>query len=137
MFYRKGFLAHLLAFLGSSSFPRHRTSSDPSSPKKKSQAQDYLVNTFLTVSFIRRLIIRRLENDRPSITPLDQFSPREVLRSLSSPQVIMVFIMFFMLGTILYGLANFLPSIVSQFGFSPNKTQLLSVGPFAGGFFCE
>jgi len=47
----------------------------------------------------------------------------------------MVFIMFFMIGTTLYGLALFLPSIVSQLGFSPNKTQLLSVGPFAAGFF--
>ena len=37
----------------------------------------------------------------------------------------------------LYGLALFLPSIVSQLGFSPNKTQLLSVGPFAAGFFGE
>ena len=49
----------------------------------------------------------------------------------------MVFIMFFMVGTMLYGLALFLPSIVSQLGFSPNKTQLLSVGPFAAGFFGE
>ena len=49
----------------------------------------------------------------------------------------MVFIMFFMVGTMLYGLALFLPSIVSQLGFSPTKTQLLSVGPFAAGFFGE
>jgi len=33
-----------------------------------------------------------------------------------------------------YGLAYFLPSIVKQLGFSSNKTQLLSVGPFAAGF---
>ena len=43
----------------------------------------------------------------------------------------MVFIMFFLEGTILYGLAYFLPPIINQLGFSPNKTQLLSVGPFA------
>ena len=47
----------------------------------------------------------------------------------------MVFIIFFMDGAMLYGLALFLPSIVSELGFSPNKTQLLSVGPFAAGFF--
>jgi len=47
----------------------------------------------------------------------------------------MLLIMFFMVGTTLYGLALFLPSIVDQLGFSPNKTQLLSVGPFVGGFF--
>ena len=46
----------------------------------------------------------------------------------------MVVIMFFMVGTTLYGLAFFLPSIVNQLGFSVNKTQLLSVGPFVVGF---
>ena len=40
-----------------------------------------------------------------------------------------------MLGTILYGLALFSPSIIGQMGFSPVKSQLLSVGPFAAGFF--
>ena len=35
----------------------------------------------------------------------------------------------------LYGLALFLPSIVKELGFGANKTQLLSVGPFAAGFF--
>ena len=47
----------------------------------------------------------------------------------------MLLIMFFMEGTMLYGLAFFLPSIVNQLGFSSNKTQLLSVGPFVVGFF--
>lgn len=40
----------------------------------------------------------------------------------------------FMGGVNLFGLALFLPSIVNQLGFSPNHTQLLSVGPFAVGF---
>jgi hypothetical protein len=44
-------------------------------------------------------------------------------------------IVYFMLGTMIYGLAYFLASIVSQLGFSPTKTQLLSVGPFAVTFF--
>jgi hypothetical protein len=79
----------------------------------------------------------RLERDRPTIKPVDKFTFKEVMRSASSPHVIMVFIMFFMAGTMLYGLALFLPSIVSQFGFSPTKTQLLSVGPYAAGFFGE
>jgi hypothetical protein len=79
----------------------------------------------------------RLERDRPSIKPIDKFTFKEVLRSASSPHVIMVFIMSFMVGTMVYGLSSFLPSIVRQFGFSPNKTQLLSVGPFAAGFFGE
>ncbi|KAF9529639.1 MFS general substrate transporter [Crepidotus variabilis] len=80
------------------------------------------------------LVMERLERDRPSIQPIDKFTFREVWRSMKSPQVIMVFIMFFLVGTTLYGLALFLPSIVAQLGYSKNRTQLLSVGPFAGGF---
>jgi len=81
------------------------------------------------------IIMTRLEKDRPFIQPVDKFTFKEVLRSFASPHVIMVFIMFVMIGTTLYGLALFLPSIVNQLGFSPNKSQLLSVGPFATGFF--
>jgi len=83
------------------------------------------------------IIMSRLERDRPSIRPVDKFTFKEVMRSASSPHVIIVFIMLFMAGTMLYGLALFLPSIVSELGFSPTKTQLLSVGPFAAGFFGE
>lgn len=79
----------------------------------------------------------RLERDRPSVKQVDKFNFKEVMRSATSPHVIMVFIMFFMVGTMLYGLALFLPSIVKQLGFSSTKTQLLSVGPFAAGFFGE
>ncbi|KAF8159947.1 MFS general substrate transporter [Crassisporium funariophilum] len=80
------------------------------------------------------LIMQRLERDRPPVASLDKFSFKQVWNSLASPHVIFVFIIFFVTGTNLFGLANFLPSIVSQLGFSPNKTQLLSVGPFAAGF---
>ena len=83
------------------------------------------------------IIMSRLEKDRPSFKSVDKFTFKEVMRSASSPHVILVFIMFFMVGTMLYGLALFLPSIVSQLGFSSTKTQLLSVGPFAAGFFGE
>lgn len=79
--------------------------------------------------------MKRLEKDRPFIKPVDKFTFKEVLRSISSPHVIMVFIMFVLIGTTLYGLALFLPSIVNELGFSANKSQLLSVGPFATGFF--
>ena len=78
--------------------------------------------------------MKRLEMDRPSIKLLDKFSPREILRSVASPHVIIAFIIAFMLGTTSYGLSLFLPSIVNQLGFSPTKTQLLSVGPFVTGF---
>ena len=81
--------------------------------------------------------MRRLEIDRPSITSAVKFSLKDVMRSLGSPHVIMVSTMVFMIGVMSYGLAIFLPSIVSQLGFSPNATQLLSVGPFTAGFIGE
>ena len=79
--------------------------------------------------------MKRLEADRPSISPNDRFSFHEVFKSFTSPHVIIIFIISFMNGTTLFGLALFSPSIVNQFGFSANKTQLLTVGPFAAGFF--
>ena len=84
-----------------------------------------------------RLIARRLERDRPSINSVDAFSLKEVMRAVSSPHVIIGSIMFFMLGMMLFGLAFFLPSLVNQLGFNANKSQLLSVGPFAAGFLGE
>jgi MFS family permease len=76
----------------------------------------------------------RLQHDRPTTGNYDRFSLRQVFASLRSPHVILVFIIFFCLGTTLYGLALFLPSIIKQLGFSPVKSQLLSVGPFAVAF---
>ena len=81
------------------------------------------------------VIMSRLERDRPSLKPVEKFTFKEIMRSASSPHVIMLLIMFFMEGTTLYGLAFFLPSIVDQLGFGANKAQLLSVGPFVVGFF--
>jgi len=79
-------------------------------------------------------LVRRLEADRVVLRTHDSFTFKEVIRSLTSIHVILVFIMFFLLGTTLYGLALFLPTIVAELGFSPNDTQLLSVGPFVAGF---
>ena len=59
------------------------------------------------------------------------------MRSVGSPQVITVIILLFMAVMMVYGVAVFLPSIVSQLGFSPNAAQLLSMGPFTAGFFGE
>ena len=79
-------------------------------------------------------LTRRFELDRPAINTQANFTPKEILRSLRSPQVIIMFIKAFLGGTILYGLALFLPSIVRQLGFNPLSSQLLSVGPFAVAF---
>ena len=83
------------------------------------------------------IIRRRLYLDRPTTVPLDIFRFSEITKSLCSPQVLLVFVALFMDGTTLYGLALFLPSIVNQWGFSPTRTQLISVGPFACAFFSE
>lgn len=82
----------------------------------------------------KEILMRRLERDRPSLAVNDTFSIKEIGRSLRSIHVLLVFIMFFMLGTTLYGLALFLPTIVGALGYSANHTQLLSVGPFATAF---
>jgi hypothetical protein len=82
------------------------------------------------------IIERRLEQDRPTINPADKFTLQEISRSITSPHLILVFIIHFMKGTTLYGLALFLPSIVNQLGFTATSAQLLSVGPFVTGFFC-
>lgn len=81
------------------------------------------------------IIVERLARDRPAFHSDEVFSFGEVLRSLTSPHVIMVFVIFFCNGTTLYGLALFLPSIVNQLGFSATRSQLISVGPYAAGFF--
>ncbi|PAV20618.1 MFS general substrate transporter [Pyrrhoderma noxium] len=83
----------------------------------------------------REFIIQRLHADRPTTTIEEKFTFREVWRSLLSPQVLLNFVSLFMAGTTLYGLALFLPSIVNQLGYSATHTQLVSVGPFAAGFF--
>jgi len=78
--------------------------------------------------------MERLKRDRPFVNPVDTFSFKQVFASMTSPHVILMSLVSFMAGTNSFGLAYFLPSIVSSLGFSPNKSQLLSVGPFAGGF---
>ncbi|KAF8817592.1 MFS general substrate transporter [Phlegmacium glaucopus] len=83
----------------------------------------------------KELIMRRLEKDRPSLKLVERFTLKEVMRSVTSPHVIIILMMAFMLGTTGHGLGLFLPSIVKELGFSPGKSQLLSVGPFAAGFF--
>ncbi|KAF8200246.1 major facilitator superfamily domain-containing protein [Pholiota molesta] len=83
----------------------------------------------------KQIIMLRLQKDRPFVNPLDKFTWRQVWASFTSPHVLIMFVLYFLGGTNLYGLALFLPSIVNQLGFSANKSQLLSVGPYAVGFF--
>lgn len=86
---------------------------------------------------IYSLAKERIISDRPSMLGSEAFSFRQVISSITSPHVIMMFCACFASGTTVYGLALFLPTIVSKLGFSSIHTQLLSVGPFASGFVCK
>ncbi|KAF9008855.1 hypothetical protein BDQ17DRAFT_81584 [Cyathus striatus] len=82
----------------------------------------------------KETIVQSSERNRPSVNPSDHFSHNRIIHLLRFPHAVLLFVMFFMLGATLYGLVLFLPSRVNPLGFSPNKSQLLSVGPFAAGF---
>ncbi|THU80545.1 MFS general substrate transporter [Dendrothele bispora CBS 962.96] len=82
----------------------------------------------------KELILYRLNKDRPATSPIySRFSIREVVRSITSPHVLLVATIFYLQGTNASGIALFMPSIINQLGFGANESQLLSVGPYAGG----
>jgi len=51
-----------------------------------------------------------------------------------APHVMLLLLPLFFSGVTLFGLANFTPTIVSAFGFSATRTQLLTVPPYACSF---
>ncbi|KAI0272080.1 major facilitator superfamily domain-containing protein [Russula aff. rugulosa BPL654] len=51
-----------------------------------------------------------------------------------APHVLLMFIPAFFAGVMLYGLAYFTPTVVSALGYSPNRTQLLTVPPYTCSF---
>ncbi|KAF8219144.1 MFS general substrate transporter [Tricholoma matsutake] len=65
---------------------------------------------------------------------IDMFSWREVRQAFTLPQVWMLAVIFFLDGTVLYGLAYFTPSIVQGLGYTAARAQLMSVPPFASAF---
>ncbi|KAH9451517.1 hypothetical protein Pst134EA_025467 [Puccinia striiformis f. sp. tritici] len=84
----------------------------------------------------RRIMSTRLEMDRPleAQETEERFSWYQMCCALKSPHVLLASAALFMIGSNLYGLAYFEPSIVKSFGYSPRITQLVSVPPFAVGF---
>ncbi|TFK25155.1 MFS general substrate transporter [Coprinopsis marcescibilis] len=78
---------------------------------------------------------RRLERDRPFLLMDEKFRPAEIWNALTSVHVFLIFVLFFLGGSIFFAFALFLPSIIRQMQFSPLESQLLSVGPFAAAFF--
>lgn len=112
---------------------------------------------FLT-SRERELVTRRLAVDTPGGQEAiddETFSWIEVKKSLTSPHVLLLGIAMWGLGAALYALAcergnflcppsfgadpfpralDFIPTIVSTFGYSTVQTQLLTVPPFVAAF---
>ncbi|KAI6030199.1 major facilitator superfamily domain-containing protein [Pisolithus marmoratus] len=64
----------------------------------------------------------------------DDFVWMEVLRAIRSPQVLMLCVVTFFGGTLLFGLAFFEPTIVAGLGYTGNRAQLMSVPPFVLAF---
>ncbi|KAK7035945.1 MFS domain-containing protein [Favolaschia claudopus] len=64
----------------------------------------------------------------------DSFSWGEVAKGFLSPHVLIVGIVFFFSGVVLYSLAYFTPSIVQSLGYTAAKAQLMSVPPFSVAF---
>lgn len=67
----------------------------------------------------------------------DDFSWIEVLRAIRSPQVLMLCVVVFFGGALLFGLAFFEPTIVAGLGYTGNQAQLMSVPPFVLAFFAS
>ncbi|KAG8763389.1 Proteasome subunit alpha type-4 [Ceratobasidium sp. 423] len=96
----------------------------PSSPRQVlglSAAETEAVNEML-----------RLDgNDGTSHEP---FSWSSVFSAFKAPQVILLCIPLFFSGVTLFGLAFFAPTIVNSLGYSPIRTQLMTVPPYAVSF---
>ncbi|PGH06774.1 hypothetical protein GX51_02215 [Blastomyces parvus] len=59
---------------------------------------------------------------------------KTVLSAFKDPHILNMCAILFCSGANLFGLAYFTPSIVQALGYSPNRTQLLTVPPFACAF---
>ncbi|KAJ7107243.1 major facilitator superfamily domain-containing protein [Mycena crocata] len=64
----------------------------------------------------------------------DSFSWGEVTKAFTSIHVLLVGVIFFFSGVVLYSLAYFTPSIVQSLGYTAAKAQLMSVPPFSVAF---
>ncbi|KAJ7290157.1 major facilitator superfamily domain-containing protein [Mycena rebaudengoi] len=64
----------------------------------------------------------------------DAFSWSEVAKAFTSIHVLLVGVIFFFSGTVLYSLAYFTPSIVQGLGYTAARAQLMSVPPFSVAF---
>jgi len=84
----------------------------------------------------RSYIIRRLkEGGTASKDDSDnKVNWGEIVATIKSPQVMIMFMINILIGTMLYGIAYFEPIIVQGLGFTGNRAQLMSAPPFAAAF---
>lgn len=80
----------------------------------------------------RDYIVGVLQGD--TVADDELFSWHDVGRALVAPQVIMVAIIFFFVGIVLFGLAFFVPSIIVGLGYTASAAQLMSIPPYAVAF---
>ncbi|KAF8070301.1 major facilitator superfamily domain-containing protein [Lyophyllum atratum] len=64
----------------------------------------------------------------------DSFSWTEVAKTFRLPHVWLLSCVYFLNGTIVYSLGYFIPSIVQGLGYTPTRTQLMTVGPYGAAF---
>lgn len=76
----------------------------------------------------------KLEEDGSIDAESNSFSWGEVLKAFTSIHVMIVGVIFFFSGVVLYSLAYFTPSIVQSLGFTASRAQLMSVPPFSVAF---
>ncbi|PGH28378.1 hypothetical protein GX50_08886 [[Emmonsia] crescens] len=76
---------------------------------------------------------RRLALDT-NLPDNETVTPKRVLSTFKDPHILNMCAVLFCNGANLFGLSYFTPSIVQALGYSPTRTQLLTVPPFACAF---
>ncbi|KAF4253329.1 hypothetical protein KXW65_001449 [Aspergillus fumigatus] len=79
--------------------------------------------------------IARLQQDSNNFETETKVTFKGVVSVLKDLHVWIACLILFCNGACLFGLAYFSPSIVQALGYSPTKTQLMTVPPYAAGFF--
>ncbi|KAG8707632.1 hypothetical protein FRC09_001724 [Ceratobasidium sp. 395] len=79
-------------------------------------------------------VAEMLRLDGNDTTNHEPFSWSSVLSAFKAPHVLLLCVPLFFSGVTLFGLAFFAPSIVNTLGYSPVRTQLMTVPPYAVSF---
>lgn len=83
----------------------------------------------------KTIYLRELAEDWSGDDETDMFSWSEVWSVfVDGPHVLLLCLPMFLNGVMLFGLANFVPTIVNALGFSPTHSQLLAAPPYACSF---